>query len=122
LTSAIVLVQFIIDAEEHWPFSCLLTRFLENFFGFVRQNSYGYELFGSSFQTIERATVAYQVMRELDIASKYTGRDKIGEKVTNDVKCKSDQRIRGVVPRSLLHDGHLELASAQPWEFSHLRH
>jgi hypothetical protein len=84
LNTAIALIQFILDADENWPFSRLGTHCLENCFGFVKGNSLGDDRFGPTFGIIPKATLIYHVMRDLNLEIKHSGRGNIRGTLIHD--------------------------------------
>jgi hypothetical protein len=108
LNSAIALIQFVLDATENSSFSRLGTHCLENFFGFVRRNSYGDDRFSPSLRIIAKATVVYQVMQELGLEMKHNGRDNIGGTVLRGDEAALSEDIADVLTHSLIHLAHLD--------------
>jgi hypothetical protein len=84
LNSGLPLIQFILDADEPWSFSRLGTYCLENFFGFVRRSSLGDDRLTSTVRIITKAALVYEVMHELGLEIKHSGRDNIGGTMIDD--------------------------------------
>jgi hypothetical protein len=110
LNSSIALVQFILDADEHWSFARLGTHCLENFFGFVRRNSFGDDRFGPTLRIIAKSTMVYETMHELGLEIKHRGRDNIGGTVVNDIVVEFGEERPEIIFQSLIHLAHLEIA------------
>jgi hypothetical protein len=119
LNTALVLIQFVRDATEHWSFARLGTHCLENFFGFVRRCSLGDDRFASTVRIITKSTLVYQVMHELGLEIKHSGRDNIGGTVIGgtDGLCFNEQDAE-ICFRSLIHVARLE---SEPWTGPPLR-
>jgi hypothetical protein len=78
LNSALALVLFVLEADEHWSFSRMGTHCLENFFGLVRRSSHGDDRAVTAMRIIVRASLVARTMHELNIAVKHRGRDNVG--------------------------------------------
>jgi hypothetical protein len=78
LNSALALIQFIIEADGNWSFSRLGSHCLENFFGFIRQNSRGDDRLSRAMHIIAKTQVVCCVMNDLGITMKHRGRDNVG--------------------------------------------
>jgi hypothetical protein len=81
---AFFLIQFVMTAERHWPFSRLGTRCFENFFGMVRRYSYGDNRVVTVRWVIARASLVTEVMHELNMQLRHRGRDNVGGVIIND--------------------------------------
>jgi hypothetical protein len=78
LNCALVLIQFVFTAEEHYSFSRVGTHCLENFFGLMRRNSFGDDGLVRAIRLIARGTVVADVMHELSLNVKHRRRDNVG--------------------------------------------
>jgi hypothetical protein len=119
LNTALVLIQFVRDADEHWSFARLGTHCLENFFGFVRRVSLGDDRFTPTVRIITKSTLVYQVMHELGLEIKHSGRDNVGGTVIRDTArpCFNEKDAE-IWFRSLIHAAGLE---TEPWARSPLK-
>jgi hypothetical protein len=84
LNTALALIQFILEADGHWSFSRLGSHCLENFFGFIRQNSKGDDRMTRALHIIAKTHMVCLVMYELEITMKHRGRDNVGGVVIGD--------------------------------------
>jgi hypothetical protein len=78
LNSALALVLFVLEADEHWSFSRMGAHCLENFFGLVRRSSLGDDRSVTAKRVIVRASLVAQTLHDLHIAVKHRGRDNVG--------------------------------------------
>jgi hypothetical protein len=81
LNSALALVAFTLEADEHWSFSRMGTHCLENFFGLVRRSSLGDDRSVTAMRIIVKASMVARVMQELGLQTHHRGRDNVGEVV-----------------------------------------
>jgi hypothetical protein len=78
LNSALALVVFTIEADEHWSFSRMGSHCLENFFGLVRRSSLGDDRAVTAMRIIVKATIVAEIMHDLGIDVHHRGRDNVG--------------------------------------------
>jgi hypothetical protein len=78
LNSSFALIRFVLEAGEHWSFSRLGSHCLENFFGFIRQNSRGDDRISRAIHIITKTHLVCLVMSELQMEMKHRGRDNVG--------------------------------------------
>jgi hypothetical protein len=78
LNSALALVLFILEADEHWSFSRIGTHCLENFFGLVRRSSLGDDCSVTAMRVIVRVSLVARTLHDLKITVKHRGRDNVG--------------------------------------------
>jgi hypothetical protein len=71
LNWALVLIQFVFTAEEHYSFSRVGTHCLEIFFGLIRRNSFGDDRLVRAIWLIARGTVVADVTHELSLNVKH---------------------------------------------------
>jgi hypothetical protein len=84
LNSALALIQFIIEADGDWSFSRLGSHCLENFFGFIRQNSRGDDRYKMAVHIIAKTQMVCWLMNDLNFVTKHRGRDNVGGVVIGD--------------------------------------
>jgi hypothetical protein len=109
LNSALALVLFVLEADEHWSFSRMGTHCLENFFGLVRRSSLGDDRSVTAMRVIVRASLVAQTMHELNIAVKHRGRDNVGGVVITGAPPQWSEGIADCLYRSLIVNSGLEI-------------
>jgi hypothetical protein len=102
------LIQFVRDADEHWCFSGLGTHCLENFFGFVRRNSLGDDRYGRPVGIIAKSTMVYEMMHDLGLEIKHSGRDNIGGTVIGPGPVEFDDQRAHLYHLALIRIAHLD--------------
>jgi hypothetical protein len=111
LNSSLALIEFVLSAEPHWSFARIGTHCLENFFGFVRRNSLGDDRFAPTIRIITKSTMVYQMMHELGLDIKHSGRDNIGGTVIKESaeNLSFNEEAPEIFFQSLIHIARLEI-------------
>jgi hypothetical protein len=78
LNTALALIRFMLDAEEHWWFSRVGTHCLESFFGLVRCESLGDDRYVVASRVIAKTSFASSVMHNLNLSITHRWRDNVG--------------------------------------------
>jgi hypothetical protein len=114
LNSALALVLFVLQADEHWSFSRMGTHCLENFFGLVRRSSLGDDRSVTAMRVIVRASLVARTIHELKIVVKHRGRDNVGGVVINGDLPLWDESVADRLYRSLVFQCNLEIVRQDP--------
>jgi hypothetical protein len=78
LNTALALIRFVLDAEEHWSLSRVGTHCLENFFGLVRRESVVDDHHVVASRVIPKTSPASSVMHDLNLSITHRMRDNVG--------------------------------------------
>jgi hypothetical protein len=108
LNTALVLVRFILQAEENWSFSRIGTHCLENFFGLIRRESFGDDRYVVATRIIAKASLVSRIMHDLGIAISHRGRDNVGGTLIRGSKPEFGEEDAMTLFRSLIHIAALE--------------
>jgi hypothetical protein len=111
LNGSLTVIQFVLVAEPHWSFAHIGTHCLENFFGFVRRSFLGDDRFAPTIRIITKSTMVYQIMHELGLDIKHSGRDNIGGTVIKESaeSLTLNEEPAELFLRSLIHIARLEI-------------
>jgi hypothetical protein len=111
LNSALALVVFTLQADEHWSFSRMGSHCLENFFGLVRRSSLGDDRAITAMRIIVKATIVAEIMHDLGIEVHHRGRDNVGGVVISGDPPEWTEEVAESLCRSMVALSDLEMLS-----------
>jgi hypothetical protein len=111
LNTSIILIQFVLEADEKWSFSRLGTHCLENFFGLIRRESFGDDRYATATRIIAKTSLVAMTMHDLDLQIVHRGRDNVGGVVISGAPPQFEEATADMLFRSLIKLASLDVFS-----------